>query len=176
MTTTPKEEKPVRKLTFALIAMTLAVDAFAAEPKIAVVDPMLAISGTNDYKKAVADLDKDTATDKSKLMKLQGELKVCQQKLGTEASTLSATELASLKTNCDTKSRDYQALGQSYNKVASEREQAILKDIGPKFQKAVEAVAKEAGYDLVVQREAALFFKPEFDISAKVTEKINATK
>lgn len=176
MTTTPQEEISVRKLTFALIALALTVDAYAADLKIGVVDPIATISGTSDYKKAAADLDKDTAADKSKLMKLQGELKVCQQKLGAEASTLSATEQASLKTNCEAKYRDFQTLGQSYNKVAQEREQAILKDIGPKFQKAVEAVAKEAGYDLVVQREAVLFMKPDFDISAKVTEKINATK
>lgn len=166
----------MRQLTLALFVVAACAGAQAAELKIAAVDPILAISGTNDYKKAVAELDKDTAGDKSKLMKLQGELNVCKQKLGSESSALSATEQASMKTNCEAKYRDYSSLAQNYNKVAQEREQAILKDIGPKFQKAVEAVAKEAGYDLVLQREAALFLKPEFDISAKVTEKINATK
>lgn len=166
----------MRQLTLALVACVACAGAQAAELKIAVVDPIAAISGTGDYKKAVAELDKDTAGDKSKLMKLQGELNVCKQKLGSESSALSATEQASLKTNCETKYRDYTALAQNYNKVAQEREQAILRDIGPKFQKAVEAVSREAGYDLVFQREAVLFLKPEYDISAKVTEKINASK
>ena len=61
-------------------------------------------------------------------------------------------------------------------KTVSERQQAIAQDIGPKFQQAVDAVAKEGGYDLVLTKEALLFARPAFDITDKVTIKMNAQK
>lgn len=166
----------MRKILIAMIALGAAAAANAAELKVAVVDPLTAISGTDQYKKAVADLERDIAADKAKVLKLQGDLNTCKQKMSNDAATMSATEQSRLKADCEAKYGEYQGLGQKVNKIMQEREQAVLKDIGPKFQKAVDAVVKEGAYDLVVQREALFFAKPELDISAKVTAKINATK
>ena len=66
----------MRKTIIALLVLGCAGAAQAAEVKIAVVDPMAAISGTDQYKKAAADLDKDTADEKAKLTKLQSDLKI----------------------------------------------------------------------------------------------------
>lgn len=166
----------MRNILMAMLVMGAAAGAQAVELKIAAVDPLKAISETEIYKKELAELDKDVAVDKARFGKLQSELNVCKQKLGTEATTLSATEMARIRTDCDTKYRDYQTIGQNLQKVVSEREQAVLKDFGPKVQKAIDALAKEGGYDMIVQREAFLFLKPELDVSAKVTAKINAMK
>lgn len=175
-TTITKEEIAVRNTMIALLLFGCAGAVQAAELKIAVINPLGAISGTEQYKKAVAQLEKDTADQKAKLMMLQTDLNVCKQRLSTDGATMSATEQAKLKTDCEAKYRDFQGLGQNYNKIASDREQAILKDIGPKFQKAVDALAKEGGYDLIVQKDALLFAKPAFDVSEQVTTRINAIK
>lgn len=168
-----------------VLAAACCVPAFAAEAagtpgstslKIAVIDPMAAISGTEQFTKAMADLKKDTATDESKLTKLQAELNTCSQKAKTDGATMSATELTRLQSECDTKYREYQALGQTYQKTINSRQQAILQDMGPRFQRAVDAVAKEAGVDLVMQKDALLFFKPALEVTDKVTIKLNTMK
>lgn len=166
----------MRNILIAILALGSAATVQAAELKIAVVDPMKAISDSTQYKQEVAALEKETSVDKARFGKLTSELNMCKQKLGNDAATMSATEQARLRTDCDTKYRDYQAIGQNLQKVVSEREQAILKDFGPKVQKAIEALAKEGGYDMIIQKEALMFAKPEFDASAKVTAKINAMK
>lgn len=158
----------------ALAAVILAGNAAAAELKIAVVDPMEAISNSTQFKKERESLEKDMAGDKSKLIKLQSDLNVCKQKMAADVAAMSQTEQVKLKTDCENKLRDYQILGQAFNKAAGEREQAMLRDIAPKLQRAVDAVAKEGGYDLVIQREALAFVKPAFEITDKVTIKLNA--
>lgn len=150
--------------------------ALAAELKIAVVDPLGAINASEQYTKAVADLEKDTASDKAKLTKLQAELNTCRQKMSNDAAAMSATDAAKLKSDCETKFRDYQQIGQVYQKTVNERHQAILQDIGPKFQRALDALAKESGYDLVMTKEAAPFVKPMLEITDKVTIKLNTMK
>lgn len=166
----------MRNILIGTLMLGCAAAAQAAELKIAVIDPMKAISDSEQYKKEVAELEKDTSVDKTRFNKLTSELNVCKQKLGNDAATMSATEQARLRTDCDTKYRDYQTIGQNLQKVVSEREQAILKDFAPKIQKAIDAISKEGGYDMLVQKEAFLFVKPELDVSAKVTAKLNAMK
>lgn len=162
--------------TLTAVLLLAAVSVQAADLKIAVIDPIKAISGTDQYKKAIADLEKQVAGDKAKATRLQGELNTCKQKMAKDAATMSATEVSKLRTDCEAKYSEYQVLGQKLTKIVSEREQAVLADIGPKLQAAVDALVKEGGYDMVVQREALLFVKPEFDISAKVTAKMNLGK
>lgn len=166
----------IKKLLIVMAAFAGTGVVQAAELKIAVINPMAVIAASAQYKNAVADIEKDLADEKARLTKLQSDLNVCNQKISTDGATLSATDYAKLKTDCQTKYGEFQSLGQSYNKIAAEREQGILKDIGPKFQKALDAVVAEGGYDLVVQKEALLFAKPGFDVSDKVTIKLNTAK
>lgn len=166
----------MRNALIALCVLGLASAAQAADTKVAVVDPLVAIAGTEQYKKTATDLDKELAGDKARVGKLQADLNACRQKMQKDGATMSATEQARLKTDCEAKLGEYQNLGQRLTKIVSEREQAVLKDMAPKVQKAVDALAKEGGYDLVVQREAVLFVKPEADLTARLTARLNATK
>lgn len=179
----------MRTLSLTLLLALATVTAQAADPKappaggpgvgglkIAVVDAMRAVGGSDQYKKALADLEKDLAGDRAKLSSLQNGLNTCKQKMSGDYATMSATDQVKLKNDCENKQREYLQLGQQYNKVVGEREQAMLRDIGPKLQQAIDAVAKEGGYDMVIQREALPFVKPGFDISDKVTIKLNALK
>lgn len=166
----------MRKLLIAMMLLGSIGVVQAADMKIAIVNPMAVIAGSAQYKNAVADIEKDLSAEKARLTKLQSDLNVCKQRITTDGATMSATEYAKLKTECEAKYGEFQNLGQSYNKVAAEREQGILKDIGPKFQKALDAVVEEGGYDLVIQKEALLFAKPALDVSEKVTIKLNTMK
>lgn len=177
----------IKPLLFVLATLygsaAIAADAAAApaakpagDLKVAVVDAMGALQASEQYTKAIADLEKDTAADKAKLTKWQAELKTCQQKLQTDAQTMSATDLAKMKSDCEAKYRDYQSLGQTFQKTVNERQQAILQDMGPKFQRAVDAVAKEIGADMVLTKDAMLFVRPALEVTDKVTIKLNTLK
>lgn len=164
----------MKKTIVAALLVVLGTGACAAELKIAVIDPMQAISESKQAKKLIVDLEKDLSGERMQIGKLEGELKNCQQKMKTDAATMSPSALAKFQAECDTKYREYQNLGQSLQKIAGERQQAIISEMGPKFQAVVAALVKENGYDLVVQREALLHMNPNFDITAKVTAKLDA--
>jgi outer membrane protein len=167
---------PVRNLLIAAAVISMTSLAHAAELKIGVIDPLKAIADTEVAKVEMAALEKDTTAERNRHDKLLGEIRACKQKLTTDAAMMSATEQVKMRTECDNKMRDFQNVGQSLQATINERQQALLKDFGPKLQKAVEAIAKEGGYDIMVHREAVPFVKPELDISAKVTAKLNAMK
>ncbi|MFZ5755874.1 MAG: OmpH family outer membrane protein [Pseudomonadota bacterium] len=163
-------------LTPILLALSVlaAGETAAAEFKFAVVDQMEAIANSTQFKKARDDLEKDMAGEKAKLMKLQSDIGVCKQKMTSDLATMTQTEQAKLRTDCESKAADLQMLGQKYNRVASEREQAVLRDIAPKLQRAIDAVAKEGGYDVVFLREGLAFHKPMYEVTDKVTVKLNS--
>lgn len=164
----------MKKSILAALLLVLGNVAGAAELKIAVIDPMQAISESKQAKKMIADLEKDLSGERMQMGKLEGDLKSCQQKMKTDAATMSPSALAKFQAECDTKYREYQNLGQSLQKIAGERQQSIVGEMGPKFQAAVAALVQAGGYDLVIQREALLHMNPNFDITAKVTAKMDA--
>lgn len=164
----------MRKLMIALLALGFGTAAGAADLKIAVVDPDAAIEGTEQFKNAMSILKNDVSKDEAQLTKLQSDLNVCRQKAQKDAAMMSATDQARLKADCENKAREFQTLGQAYQSVVQERQVAVKKDIYPKLEKAFEALNAEMGYDLVLQRAATVFTKPDFDITQKLTERINA--
>lgn len=166
----------MRNILTAILLVGAASATQAAELKIAFIDPLKAISDTEAVKAEMAALDKDTAADRARHEKLSGDMRTCKQKMTSDLATMSATEQARMRTDCETKARDWQALGQTLQNTIGERQQAVLKDFDPKVRKAIDALAKEGGYDALIQKEAALFYKPELDVSAKLTAKLNAMK
>lgn len=165
----------MNKTILAAVLLAAAGAAGAADLKIAVVDPMQAISETKQAKKLIADLEKDLGGERGQLAKLEGELKTCEQKMKTDAATMSTTALAKFRAECETKYREYQNLGQSMQKIVSERQQSIMSELAPRFQTALSAIVKEGGYEMVVQREAMLHFNPNFDLTSRVTSKMDST-
>lgn len=165
----------MKKTILAAVLLSFVAGAGAADLKIAVVDPMQAISETKQAKKLIADLEKELGSERGQLVKLEGELKSCEQKMKTDSATMSTTALAKFRAECETKYREYQNLGQSMQKIVSERQQSIMNELAPRFQAALAAIVKESGYEMIVQREAMLHFNPNFDITTKVTSKMDST-
>ena len=58
-------------------------------------------------------------------------------------------------------------------KSQNESQQELLAELGPKLEEAIQAVIKEGDYGLILERRALIFAKPEYDITKKVTEKLN---
>lgn len=163
----------MRQLTTAILLLALAPFA-AAEMKIAIVDPMRAIGESDAAKKAFAALDKEMAPDIAQARKLETELGQCEQKFKRDGATMTATDAAKLKGECEVKYAQYRQLGQVLQKTRGEREQQIFQGLLPKYEQAVEAVVKSAGYDLVLHKDAAVFSKPGLNVTDMITAKINA--
>ena len=68
---------------------------------------------------------------------------------------------------------EFQRLAQELQQKQRQREEVFLQEMRPKLDKVIRGLIDDEGYDLVVNKEATIFAKPELDITAKVVELLN---
>ena len=52
----------------------------------------------------------------------------------------------------------------------------VIQQLTPEIEKIVQAIIEEKNVDVLMNSKAVYFQKPEFDITAELTEKLNALK
>ena len=162
-----------------LLAMALACSAFAEDGlRIAHVDSKLIFDGYKGTKKAQEEYDRQVAKWEQQANLLQKELSAIKEKLDKQLLMLS-----------DEKKRELEA---EYNKKDTELKTFIDRVYGRKgelitqnekvsapiiqlIRKAVNEIALQEGYDMVVDRAtgAVLFWKKENDLTQKVLDYLN---
>jgi outer membrane protein len=158
--------------TILLTALMLPMLAFA-EGKMAYVDPLQAIVGSDEVKGVQQRMEGDIQDEKAKLQKLGSEIQQINQRMEKEGMTLSEKEKKQLQNEREYKMNEYQSLSQLVQKRLQTEQQEIMERMQPKFMTAVEQVAQEEGLEMVVSSQALLYAKPDMDITLKVTQKIN---
>lgn len=153
----------------ALLLPTLAM----AEARIAVVEPLLAIMETTEAKKLVEQLQSDMKSKEDELMKLRGEIQQIMDRLEKEKMTMSKDQQQRLTDERDAKMMDLRSRSQLAQKRMEEEQKELLGAMEPKLRTALEQLAQEKNYDLIVNQQAVLFAKDEIDVTREVTQKIN---
>ena len=99
-----------------------------------------------------------------------------EEALLRDAATMSEEQRQVKQLELRRKAEDLQLKQQ---KLAAEKradDMAERNKLLPKLQKALEAVVKEEGIDVILDRQAIIYAKPGVDISRKVIEKLNKQK
>ena len=100
--------------------------------------------------------------------KLEDDIKKFQR----EADTMTAQQRADTEKQLNTRKIDFDFKQRSLGEQVQAREQELRKDLSAKFAKAIEAVAKEKGLDLVVQDP--VFANATIDITDEVLKRLNS--
>jgi outer membrane protein len=162
-----------------LLASTLTGPSAAlAQSKIAVVDSVRAAQNCVEGLKAQAML-------KKLFDNRQIELEAKQQQLAKEKEAIEREAQAG-KTNKDAVQRKYEAWQKqalevqntfiAYQKEMTRKQQELMHPIEESVRAAVARLAKEGGYDLVVERSAASYFRGDLELTERVIEMLNAPK
>ena len=160
-------------LATALLSLTMGA---AAELSIAVVDPIKAIGDTNLFKERSASIQSDIEAQGAKLRGLREEVMGIEQRLKKDGMTMSKDEQNKLADERDSKMIEFQSLQQVLEKRVQQDRQELIQLMEPKLEQAVAELANDAGFDLVINGQAALFHKGGVDITEQVTQKINQMK
>lgn len=166
--------KQIRLAVMALLM--LAPLAQAATMKIAVVDSEMAVLESDAAKRYAKEAEKMFAPRINELKKLQDEIKQLEEKLKKDAPTLTDSMREGRQLEIKRKFEDLQMKDRQLRADKARSDQAELGKLRPKLEEAVDLVSKEQNYDLVLERGAARFVKPEFDITRKVIERLNKMK
>jgi len=169
----------------ALIAMTAALmfsGAVMAEGKIAVLDLQRAILSTDKARsglkalQANAEYAKLQAKDES----LVADLKAMQKKANDKGMTWSDDKKLEHNKQAEYKQADLKLVRQKLQKEQTIVVQKVTREMIAQAQKAAQEVIKAGGYGLVLNSAANLqvvqFADTSFDITSKVTDKLNKMK
>lgn len=85
-------------------------------------------------------------------------------------------ELRKLEKEITDKKLDLNFKGQKLQQKGKDASQELQAAMGPKVEKAMKAIIDEKKYDLILPRQAVVWSDDKFDITAELTQKINAQK
>lgn len=187
----------MKKTFLATLAVALAFAGFAtaqeAAPKtarIAVID-MARVSAESQLGKSYAaqleklqsEISEAAAKKQTELQGLDEAIRKLQEELQKQGAVLSQEAREKKEREIVQKNRDRQAFfedGQAEIRRMQERAQAQAQSINNEFQvkirPVVEQVAKDMGYDLVLDAQVAYTISRDFDLTREVIAKSDATK
>lgn len=143
--------------------------------KVAVLDMTAALFNSEVAKQVDQQVRSETSDDEQKVRSLAEEATKLQQRLQNDGSTMSDEERRKINEQIEEIGVQYQFLVQKIQNIVQERRQQFQQTYAPNLIQAITTVVEEGGYDLVLRSEAALHFRTEYDITARVTEKLNAS-
>ena len=166
----------MRTIKVALLSLLLVPVLAQAEMKIAVIDPIGAIAETTEVKARTSKLQADMKDKEAEMKKLRDEIMDIEGKLKKDGMTMSKEQQKQLSDEHDAKMLDFRSRQKLAQKRIESDRQEMLQLMEPRLKKAVEAVAKEGKYDLVITGQAVLYAGDETDITRQVTQKMNQIK
>lgn len=151
--------------------------AFAAEAtKVAVVDMQRALFLSNEAKASIKKFEKDNKSDIDKLKGLEKQIKALQKKQSTDSELMSESERRKLVSEFEKQSSEFKFFARKLQQQEQVWKQEFFKAQLPELEKILKKIIDDGGYDVVVRAEAALFVKPEHNITKLLLERLNAKK
>jgi outer membrane protein len=149
-------------------AMRLASSAVPSNPKIGLLDIERTLTETPAGKRANDAFEKTRKAKQAELDKEQADLKKADAELDKQATVLKPEVLRSKKGDLE---KQFVALQQTYVKLerdlASERTK-LIQDLLQKADPVIKDIAKSEGVQLIVDREAAVWWDPAIDLTSKL--------
>ncbi|HQQ74064.1 MAG TPA: OmpH family outer membrane protein [Pseudomonadales bacterium] len=146
--------------------------AFAAKDKVAVFDVQEAILGTAMAKSDMKAFE--GRADVAKMISDAEKLKKDITAMRAELAGLSGAKAEEKKKSIEFKQADFELIVRKLNAERQAAGKKLMDEIGPKLEGIVKDIVDAEGIGLLLDKKAAIHADPSFDITAKVTEKLNA--
>lgn len=172
-----KTMKCVASLALAGLVLSPAVRAEANDMKIGYVDMQKAIQETTAGKKAKSNLEKEFNAKKAELQKKEADLKKMDEDLRKKATALSDEMRNKKMQELQTEALKFQKeVGESQMNI-QKKERELTQPILEKLQAAVDKVAKDGGFTMVLERneQSVLWAKKDLDLTDAVVKEFEKT-
>lgn len=160
-------------IPLAVAASVLAAAPASAETKIGVIRTPVILQNAPQIKAADAKMksefekrEKDLDAERSKL---QDDI----QKFQRDADSMSPQQRTNAQNDLNTRKTNFDLKQRQFSEDAQGRNQELRRDVLEQVNKAIEAVAKEQGFDLVLQDPA--YAAPAIDVTDQVLKKLAET-
>ncbi|MBU1486711.1 OmpH family outer membrane protein [bacterium] len=171
--TKSKEVSMFRRQTLVLLLffVLFATPALTEGINIAFVDATKIFDEFPETEKATQALNEEVKAKREEIDKLQSEIERLQEKLATNP-LLREEERMKQQEAVNMKKQKLAMVAEEARKGLVEKEQALTKRIIDKITKTIEAIAKEKGIDLVVEKNSIVYGNERLDITKEVIERL----
>lgn len=163
-------------ISTALVSSALLSSAAMAEQKIGVVN----VEGIFQQMPQTVNVQQTINTEfkdrQDEVVRLQEDIKYQLNKRQREAATMSEEQIKELEANILKMREEYNAKAQPLQQAMQARSAEERNKLLALIQQSIQTVAAEGDFDLILQGNAAVFSKPEFDLSEKVLEQVSKTQ
>lgn len=122
-------------------------------------------TSTENYKNGIAEYNK-----------LRTEFKALQDDAKANGLTWSDEQKKTFNGQIEQKLKVVNQLGGQLESARNSLQGRVIQDLTSDIEKIVQAIIEEKNVDVLMNSKAVYFQKPEFDLTAELTEKLNALK
>lgn len=155
------------------LMMFLVTPVAFAEVKFGFVDVQLAILSTEQAKVIQAQINEEFKSEQDSIRQIQSDAAALIENLQKNAEVMSDAEKRRVSLQIEDKDNALKYEGQRLERQVTERQQELFAGIQGKLQKVIEDLVISDDYDVILPRQSALYVGDIFDITRKVTEKLN---
>lgn len=158
-------------ILFALLLPSLAL----AQGKIAVLDVQAAIINSDSAQKQFKELRAQPSYDANskELEKLKKEYEALVTQVQKDLAIMSAEQKEAQRKKIEDKRGDLEHVARKLQAAEQELAQGLMQQMAPKLQTVVTELIKSEGIGLLLDRKAVMHADLEYNITAKVTERLN---
>ncbi|MBF0430604.1 MAG: OmpH family outer membrane protein [Fibrobacteria bacterium] len=161
-----------------LALLLVALPGIAAQLKIAHVDSKIVFDGYKETKTAQKEYDSQVSKWEQEAAQMQKDLTEMKERLDKQSLMLSAEKKKELEAKFLQKQTEYQQFVQKiYGREGDlfKKNEEFSGPIIKKIKKVIQEVAKQEGYDLVLDRASGsvVYWKPDNDLTQKVLDVLN---
>ncbi len=164
--------KRIFAMAFTLMMAFTTGTVFAGN-KIAVVDMQQIMQQSKEMKTIQQQLENEFKPRRDKLISLEGQIKADMEKYKKDAAVMSKAEQQKMQEKIVGAQREFEQEGQKYQRDLNAKHNAEMQKLYSKVRAVIEKVAKDSGYDLVLQKETAPYADNKLDLTDKVIKKLS---
>ena len=157
----------------ALAFSMLTANLFADSTKIGVVDLQKIMQTSSQMKEIQQKLEKEFKPRRDKLVTEEANLKSDMEKFKRDSVILTATQKKDLEKKIVAAQQQFERDGQQYQQELSTAHNEAMEGLYTKVRAAINKIAKEEKYDIIIQKDAAPFSSSTLEVTDKVIKAIN---
>ncbi|MEZ5527731.1 MAG: OmpH family outer membrane protein [Gammaproteobacteria bacterium] len=147
--------------------------ALAQQPVIGVVNLEQALFNSQAAQELQAQIQEEFRDDQQRAERLNTELRELVERAQRDESIMSDSEKRKINSDAQEKQVQLQMISERVQGALQERNQAFIDSMRQNLGAAIQAVVEEGGYTIVLNADTVAFFDNVYDITGKVTAKIN---
>lgn len=151
-----------------ILSAPVAIASEAGATKIGVVDLHKVLQVSSQAKAISKRLEGQFKPRQEKLFVAQKQLKADAEKLHRDATLMTAAQKTTLQNKIVQEQRTLEQLGGKYQEDLNKAQNQAMQEFFAKVKVALDKIAKQGGYDVILQKENVPYSNPDMDLTKQL--------